>query len=207
MTATSNSKRASSAVLDFWFADGLETGWPSTDMKKRWFGGGAALDDEVKVRFGDLVGQALAGRLHHWETQPLTRLALVIVLDQFTRNAYRGRPAAFGGDGCVQALVVRTLAEGGDLQLPWCGRVFTYMPLMHAEDAARQQQCVALFTQLVAEAPAALKDRLQGNLDVARQHQNIIERFGRFPHRNAVLGRASTAEEAAYLIDGQRFGQ
>jgi uncharacterized protein (DUF924 family) len=195
------------SVLDFWLADGLARGWPSQEMKQRWFGGGAALDAEVKARFGPCVGQALAGKLQHWEVNPLTRLALVIVLDQFTRNVFRGSPAAFGGDTVAQSLVLRTLAEGGDRTLPFCGRVFMYMPLMHAEDQARQQQCVDCFAQLVAEAPPELKERLQGNLDFAQQHLDIIERFGRFPHRNAVLGRTSTPDEAAYLTDGPRFGQ
>ena len=194
-------------VLDFWFADGLARGWPSQELKQRWFGAGAALDADVKARFGHCVEQALAGQLQAWEAEPLTRLALVIVLDQFTRNVFRGSPAAFGGDAPAQALVVHTLAEGTDRELPFCGRVFMYMPLMHAENLARQQQCVDCFSQLVADAPAKLKERLQNNLDFAQQHLDIIERFGRFPHRNAVLGRVSTPEEAAYLTDGPRFGQ
>ena len=201
------SNPAAHAVLDFWFADGLALGWPTQEMKQRWFGGGAALDLEVKSRFGHCVEHALAGELQAWDAELLSRLALVILLDQFTRNVFRGSPATFGGDALAQALVLRTLAEGTDRQLPFCGRVFMYMPLMHAEDLARQRQCVACFTALLVDAPADLKERLQGNLDFAQQHLDIIERFGRFPHRNAVLGRVNSPDEAAYLTDGPRFGQ
>ncbi len=195
------------AVVEFWLADGATLGWPTQDLSKRWFGGGAALDEEIKSRFGALVMQAVAGGLKEWEQQAPDRLALVILLDQFTRNVFRGSGQAFGGDARAQQLALDTLRQRQDQQLPWVGRVFAYMPLMHAENLALQDECVARFLQLVAEAPEALKKRLQGNLDFARQHRDIIARFGRFPYRNAALGRASTPEEQAFLASGQRFGQ
>ena len=195
------------AVVEFWLADGTTLGWPTQDLSKRWFGGGAALDEEIKTRFGALVMQAVAGGLKEWEQQAPDRLALVILLDQFTRNVFRGSGQAFGGDARAQQLTLDTLTQRQDQQLPWVGRVFAYMPLMHAENLALQDECVARFLQLVAEAPEALKKRLQGNLDFARQHRDIIARFGRFPYRNAALGRASTPEEQAFLASGQRFGQ
>ena len=195
------------AVVEFWLADGATLGWPTQDLSKRWFGGGAALDEEIKTRFGALVMQAVAGGLKEWEQQAPDRLALVILLDQFTRNVFRGSGQAFGGDARAQQLALDTLRQRQDQQLPWVGRVFAYMPLMHAENLALQDECVARFLQLVAVAPEALKERLQGNLDFARQHRDIIARFGRFPYRNAALGRASTPEEQAFLASGPRFGQ
>ncbi|MDB5743839.1 MAG: hypothetical protein JWR68_2154 [Polaromonas sp.] len=195
------------AVLDFWLADGLTQGWPSQDMNLRWFTGGPALDKEISQTFGSAVAAAQAGGLTGWEAEPLDRLALVILLDQFTRNVFRGTGQAFGGDARAQGLTLQTLDQQQDRQLPWVGRLFIYMPLMHAEDAALQAKCVACFAQLVDEAPADLKPKLQGSLDFARQHQDIISRFGRFPYRNAALGRASTAAEIAFLRTGPRFGQ
>ena len=205
-------------VLDFWLGDGLTQGWPTQDLGKRWFGGGAALDEEIKTRFGARVMQALDGalscELNDWvdtsstpATSPLGRLALIILLDQFTRNVFRGSGQAFAGDALAQQLVLQTLADGADLQLPWVGRVFMYMPLMHAENLALQNECVTRFEQLAADAPPDLNERLRGNLDFARQHRAIIEQFGRFPYRNVALGRASTPEEQVFLTTGPRFGQ
>ena len=198
-------------VLDFWLGDGVQLGWPTQDLGKRWFGGGAALDEEIKSRFGPRVLQALNDDLGDWaETAPtpaLGQLAHVILLDQFTRNVFRGQGRAFSGDAQAQQRVLQAIAAQSDGQLPWVGRIFMYMPLMHAENRALQAEGVARFTQLVVEAPPSLKERLQGNLDFARQHEDLIARFGRFPYRNAALGRASTAEEEAFLANGPRFGQ
>ncbi len=194
-------------VLDFWLADGVTLGWPAVDLGKRWFGGGAGLDAEINARFAKRVNEAIGGGLADWEAAPLPKLALIILLDQFTRNVFRGSAQAFAGDARAQALVKAMLADGTDLALPWVGRVFAYMPLEHAEDMALQQESVARFSRLVLDAPAELKERLQGNLEFARQHADIIARFGRFPHRNAALGRPDTPDEAAFLADGPRFGQ
>ena len=195
------------AILDFWFADGLRLGWPSQDMNSIWFGAGAALDADIKVRFGEQVLQAVAGGLTHWEPDPTRRLALIILLDQLTRNVFRGDKRAFDGDTRARRLALRTLALDEDQSLPWVARVFVCMPLMHAEDLSLQEECVARFSRLVADAPEDLKQRLQGNLDFARQHRDIVARFGRFPYRNAVLGRSNTLEENEFLLKGPRFGQ
>jgi uncharacterized protein (DUF924 family) len=198
-------------VLDFWLGDGVQLGWPTQNMSQRWFGGDAALDQEIKSRFGPRVLQALNGELGDWaQTAPtpaLGQLALVILLDQFTRNVFRGQARAFSGDAQAQQLVLQAIATKADEQLPWVARVFLYMPLMHAEDVALQTECVARFVKLVDDAPHSLKEGLQSNLDFARQHETIIARFGRFPYRNAALGRTSTAEEEAFLANGPRFGQ
>jgi uncharacterized protein (DUF924 family) len=206
-TEVSTANTTPAKVLDFWLGDGIENEWPTQDLGKRWFGGGAELDADIRARFGADVTNAVAGGLQDWEQQPLTRLALVILLDQFTRNVFRGKAQAFAGDARAQQLVLRTIASGEDGQLPWAGRVFLYMPLMHAENLALQDECVASFTRLVADAPESLKVRLQNNLDFARQHRDIVVRFGRFPYRNAVLGRADTPEEKDFLLKGPRFGQ
>lgn len=207
-SAASTASTTPSEVLDFWLGDGLHTEWPTQDLAKRWFGGGAELDADIRARFGAAVQQAVAGGLQDWEQPALTRLALVILLDQFTRNVFRGQAQAFGGgDARAQQLVLQTIAAREDLQLPWAGRVFLYMPLMHAENIALQDECVASFTRLVADAPETLKPRLQNNLDFARQHRDIVVRFGRFPYRNAALGRTDTEEEKDFLLKGPRFGQ
>jgi len=194
-------------ILDFWLADGLALGWPSHNLNERWFKGGAALDAEITARFGPAVALAVQGGLQDWEALLPNRLALVLLLDQFTRNVFRGQRQAFDGDARARQLTLETLARQEDRQLPWVGRVFLCMPLMHAEDAALQAQSVACFAQLAADAPEALRPGLQSSLDFARQHQDIIARFGRFPYRNAVLGRASTAKETEFLRQGPRFGQ
>ena len=126
-------------------------------------------------------------------------LALILLLDQFTRNMHRGTPQAFAGDARALGLALQLVASGEHLQLPPLQRWFTVMLLEHAEDAALQQQCVRLFEALAGDA-GPHRAVLTGALDHARRHRDVIARFGRFPHRNAILGRASTAEEAAFLL-------
>jgi uncharacterized protein (DUF924 family) len=202
-TASPNASR----VLQFWLGDGLQLGWPSQDMKDRWFKGGAALDRQIKDEFGDLLRAALNGELQDWELLPINRLGLVILLDQFSRNIFRGEAQAFAGDAHAQRLSLKTLEQHEETSLPWVGRVFLYMPLMHAENMEMQRECVSRFEGLLAQAPEALKTRLEGNLAFARQHEAIIERFGRFPYRNAVMRRDNTPEEDLFLTTGPRFGQ
>ena len=194
-------------VLDFWFGDGLTRGWPSDDRSALWFGGGPALDEQIRSRFGALVERALTGELTDWETSIRDRLALVILLDQFTRNVHRGHARAFAGDLRAQRLVLQSLALEQDAELPTIGRVFLYMPLMHAESPALQDECVLKFEALSRQSPPELRQKLEGNLKAAREHADIVHRFGRFPHRNAVLGRANTSEEESFLQHGPRFGQ
>lgn len=194
-------------VLRYWFGDALERGWPSQSRSALWFGGGKAQDADISERFGALVEQALAGGLTDWEATPLDRLALVIVLDQFTRNVFRGQARAFAGDTRAQFLVSDALQRGWYADLPLACRIFLYMPLMHAEALGLQDECVRRFEQLQAGAPPERQNDLQGNLQFAREHRDIIARFGRFPYRNATMGRTSSAEEAEFLRDGPRFGQ
>ncbi|MDZ4398128.1 DUF924 family protein [Hydrogenophaga sp.] len=196
-----------SDVLDFWFGDGLQLDWPSQDHNELWFGGGPAQDEVIRRRFGPLVDESLNGGLIEWETEPRTRLALIVLLDQLSRNVHRGQRRAFDGDARAQRLTRRSIAEGMDTTLTPAGCVFLYMPLMHAEHLALQEECVAHFQRLVDSSPQALRDKLNSNLRFAVVHRDIVAQYGRFPYRNAVLGRTTTPEEEAFLKDGPRFGQ
>ncbi|MDX1571829.1 MAG: DUF924 family protein [Xanthomonadales bacterium] len=191
------------AILRFWFGEP-----PLEPRGKLWWGGGEQVDHEIRERFGPLIDAGLAGDFEQWATAPRSMLALIILLDQFPRNIHRGTARAFAGDPRAQALVSEGLDLGFDQALHPLERSFFYMPLEHAESLDHQELCVECFLKLVEEAPAELADYLQSNLDYAREHRDVIARFGRFPHRNAALGRETTAEEAAYLEGGgKRFGQ
>ncbi len=209
-TATDRVEFASGSadeVLRFWLEDGLELGWPSRSMGALWFGGGESVDLDIRQRFGDLVHQAVAGGLTPWEATPLQRLALVVLLDQFTRNVFRGQARAFSGDTRAQSLALDAIDRGLGAVLPLVAQVFLAMPLMHAENMELQQRCVGFFETLSIGAPQEHAQSVQDHLDAAREHRDIIARFGRFPHRNAVLGRPDTAPEQDYLVKGRRFGQ
>lgn len=173
-------------LLAFWFAEGME---------EKWFNGGAAFDRKLESRFGPLHVQACAGELDGWSNTPRGAMALVILLDQLSRNLHRGAPRAFGQDGKALLLAQQALSAGWDQEFPERERQFFYLPLMHSEDLAHQEKCVALYE--------AIDD--ENALKFAREHRDIIERFGRFPHRNAVLGRDSTEEEEEFLKEHKGF--
>jgi len=186
---------AAHEVLDFWF--GLDTQADHDQPRPQWFKKDPAFDAEIARGFGPLIAQALAGGLDHWLTrplQPLPALALVLVLDQFTRNTGRDTARAFAGDDQALQVARALVASGADRALTGVQRQFVYLPFEHAEDLAHQRTAVQLFQQLAADAPA-----LAGLADWAQRHHDIVARFGRFPHRNAALGRPSTAEELAFL--------
>ncbi|WP_426271952.1 DUF924 family protein [Dyella kyungheensis] len=150
-------------------------------------------------RFGDTLEAALRGDLDGWTETPEGWLALLIVRDQFSRNLYRHDARAWAGDPGTQVLALDGIAQGYDQRLAPMQRVFAYMPLEHAESPVLQQHCVRLFERLLACQPEAQRPRFQNYLDYARRHHDVIARFGRFPHRNAVLGRTDTPAEQAYL--------
>ncbi|VCU69384.1 hypothetical protein PIGHUM_01446 [Pigmentiphaga humi] len=179
-------------VLDFWFLPPDDPG----HLKPRpaWFQKNAGFDAEIRARFQTLVEQALAGRLAEWRRELDGALARILLLDQFPRNVWRDTPRAFAGDAQAQADALALIDSGRYLQLPPVKREFVYLPLMHSENLGMQERCVALYTTLTHEHPAS-----QNSLDYAVRHRDIIARFGRFPHRNAALGRASTAEELEFL--------
>jgi uncharacterized protein (DUF924 family) len=177
-------------VLRFWFGDDR----PLAE-RPEWFRKSDAFDREIAERFGPLIERALRGELAAWrEESAEIALAQVIVLDQFTRNVFRNTPRAFAGDPLALATARAMLAQGQDVELAPVQRVFVYLPLEHAEVLRLQEESVRLFTQLQAETPDA-----QGWLDYAKRHHDVIARFGRFPHRNAILGRSSTPEELSFL--------
>lgn len=192
-------------VIEFWF--GAE-GTPEADQERlarRWFIRSDEFDAEIRRRFGALVDAALAGDLDGWAQSTRGRLALLLLLDQFPRNLYRESPVAFAGDPAAQRYALEGLTRGDDLALAPRYRPFCYLPLEHAEDLALQHRCVALFAALAADEASVPRERYQMYLDYARRHRDVIERFGRFPHRNRILGRATTPEEQAYLDAGGGF--
>jgi len=178
-------------VLDFWFAEANAARWFVTD---------AAFDEEIREHFGHSVEAAADGRLDGcWAETPSGWLALLILLDQFPRNLYRGDPRAWAQDVKAQRAVLSGIARGDDRRLPPLRRVFAYMPLEHAENMDLQQLAVEQFGALCLEAPQEQRERFEGYFEYARRHREVIARFGRFPHRNAALGRSSTQEEMLYL--------
>jgi uncharacterized protein (DUF924 family) len=189
------------AVLTFWIGEAAAA-TDATQIKRwveRWFTRDAALDAEIGERFGAQVAAARRGDLDEWAASPRGRLALLVLLDQFPRNLYRGSVDAFAGDPKALALATAAVDEGGDRALPPVERLFVYLPFEHSEDVADQERAVALFDALRAHAPPGLAAAFSGFHDYAIKHRDVIARFGRFPHRNAVLGRDSTPAEAEYL--------
>ena len=195
-------------VLSFWFGD-LDGPYDVDRSKSRlWWRGGAETDAYVTEHFGDLVRQACAGALEGWTATPRGTLALVVLLDQLTRNIFRGRPEAYQGDVLAQSLVRHALGEGQDRELRLIERSFLYMPLVHAEDREAAKQALALFTALSADIKAAPVQDHPDFLGSAQRHADIVLQFGRYPHRNRLFGRESTEEELAFMKDGgPTFGQ
>lgn len=177
-------------ILDFWF---------SPAHAAQWFAADAGFDEQIRQRFGSEVEMAAQGRLDDWAAKPESWLALLILLDQFPRNLYRGSGRAWAADVKAQRVALSGLDDGFDRCLPALQRVFAYLPLEHAEDMGLQQRSVLLFEALYAQAAAGERERFATFLDYARRHRDVIARFGRFPHRNAALGRSSTPAEAQYL--------
>ena len=178
-------------VLGFWFGapESPERGRP----RKCWFEKGEAFDAEVRSRFLGVYERAAAGELSMWERTPLAALALTVALDQFPRNMFRGQARAFAADPAALQVARRLVNQGFDRLLRPVERWFVYLPFEHAEDLAVQRRSLALFEGLAGDPDSA------GTIAYAHRHYGVISRFGRFPHRNAVLGRESTADEAAFL--------
>lgn len=178
------------AVLAFWFDPANE---------EYWFAAEPDFDTAIRERFAGTWQFAIEGKLNSWANEPQGWLALLIVLDQFSRNLYRHDPRAWAQDLPAQQLALWGIEEGFDRRLSANERVFAYMPLEHAEDIRLQRRCVALLETLCTDLSAQEHNRYIGFLDYARRHETVIARFGRFPHRNAVLGRTNTSEEQMYL--------
>lgn len=200
------------AILCFWFGS-QEQALPAKALRKKWFVSNPRWDALIEERFADVMMAAARGQLRAWEQSARGILALILLLDQFPRNVYRRSARAFATDPQALDLCLRTLAVGLDDALPAIQRSFVLMPLMHAESLHYQDQAVqelqGLIDTVVAEqGDRALLDFLRSSLSHVQQHRALLQRFGRFPHRNAVLGRQSSEAEIAYLdAGGARFGQ
>ncbi|VVP35186.1 hypothetical protein PS838_04551 [Pseudomonas fluorescens] len=193
-------------LLEWWFGTFESSSEVAADKGRLWFGKRDSQDLEARTRFGGWVEQALAGGLTEWAQRPEGWLALVLLLDQLPRMIFRDSPKSFAGDLRAQALVAQGIAADFDRQLRPIERVFIYLVFEHCENLAVQNEAVSRYIDLVAQQPESDQTLFNDYLDYAEQHQQVIARFGRFPHRNAVLGRASTAEELAFLSrPGSRF--
>jgi uncharacterized protein (DUF924 family) len=186
-------------VLGFWFGTLDAEGRATKEVAARWWTKDPAFDQALRDRFGALHEEVLRGEHDDWLASARGRLAAVIVLDQLSRNMFRGSARMFAADDRALAIAEEGIARGQDRELAYAERSFLYLPLEHSEDLVRQERCVELFRTWRDEAPEALRGGIDDSLDYAIAHRDIIRRFGRFPHRNALLGRESTAEELEFL--------
>ncbi|WP_194712191.1 DUF924 family protein [Noviherbaspirillum soli] len=188
------------SLHDYWFG-GVADDAAGQRQGKLWWGKDVAIDAELTERFGSLVTVARAGQLAQWSDSPRGRLALILLTDQLPRNIFRGTPGAFASDLQARQLCLAGLERGDDKVLEPIERVFFYLPLEHSESMPDQDHAVRLFTALFQAVPQAVMEQYRGFLTYALRHRHVIERFGRFPHRNAILGRQSSPEETAFLAE------
>ena len=187
-------------VLEFWFGACGPDGALDRGKQKMWFSAGRQYDADIRKRFGKLHRRAARGELDaEWAATPRGRIALIVVLDQFSRHIHRGTAAAFAQDPAAQRLAMTGVEQGADRELIPAQRAFFYLPFEHAEDLKLQRFGARLFERLAAGVAPAWRKEYAGFADYAGHHRDIIERFGRFPHRNRILGRASTPEEVEFL--------
>jgi len=189
-------------VFDFWFGAALDGPQQAITRSKIWFSYDAEFDAEIERRFGTLPQRALAGELDDWSRAPAAALARIIVLDQFPRNLYRDSARAFAFDTVAAHAAGAAVDAGFHLALDPRVAVFMLLPFEHAENLSLQERSVELFAALRARAPAGCEALFDGYLDYAGRHRDVIARFGRFPHRNAALGRVTTPEEQDFLDGG-----
>ncbi len=189
-------------IHDFWFGELDDKGLCITDRNRRWFGADEETDEACRAHFGNSLRLALEGKLDTWMQTDQGLVALILLLDQFSRNIHRGTAQAFTGDPLALALAQDAIASGRHLRLPAIHRVFLYLPLEHGEDPAIQDQCVRLYEAL---ASATGHPQFAGFTRYALAHRDVIATFGRFPHRNEVLGRPSSAGELAWLEEHGGF--
>jgi uncharacterized protein (DUF924 family) len=201
------------SVRDFWFGTVPLTADAITRRMPFWFGEKSSAlrerrDQHIRVRFGALLERAARGELASWADGPRRRLSLIILLDQFPRSVFRGTPRAFAHDPEALALTLSGMQSAADAALTVVERIFFYLPLQHAERPEVQEESVAAYRRLLTEAPEPLQGHFAAALRSAENHHEIIERFGRFPHRNRALGRECTPAELQWLgAGGSSFGQ
>jgi uncharacterized protein (DUF924 family) len=186
-------------VLHFWFGNQPEQSYSDPGFSKLWWSKDDQVDKDITSRFQSTVRAAAAGELSAWESSAAGVLALIILADQFPRNMFRERPASFEYDGAALSWCLRGIENGWDQEVLPIQRVFWYLPLEHSESLDHQHTCVALMKRLAAEANEDSQTAFDFFVGYAIKHQTIIEQFGRYPHRNAILGRESTTEELAFL--------
>jgi uncharacterized protein (DUF924 family) len=193
-------------LLHFWFGK-VRDGFADDEHRARWFNGGVVFDEECRVAFASLAARAADGDLESWLETPRTRLAYLLVCDQIPRNIYRGEALAFATDGPALNAARTGVEAGMDRSLGFDERSFFYLPFEHSENLVDQHTCVGLFSELRDQTPDGHRHVTGSCLRYAHQHRDILLRFGRFPHRNEVLGRSSTSAELAFLEQGHSFGQ
>ncbi len=200
-TITDDDQARIDAILSFWFKE-HELSAPQIDRRMDiWFGEDPVFDHEIEKEFSADVDKASQAELDHWAHEPRGRLALIILLDQFRRNIYRNSPRAFEKDPIALKLCVEGAMENKDFSLSPIQRVFFYMPLQHAESRKVQAKSVELFARLAEAVSATMRETFLTVAQFADLHRDIVERFGRFPHRNKLLNRDNTDEENEYLAD------
>lgn len=186
-------------IMEYWFGSLSNPEEYPADKVMLWFSGKEEIDQEIRFRFEELVLAAANHELDYWKETPRGRLALIILLDQFTRNIFRGTSHAFAYDAIVQDLTIEGLIQRDDQALLPIERVFFYLPLEHAENMELQELSVKKFHSLLTAVPLEQLPKFNSFEDYAWRHYDIISKFGRFPHRNAILGRESTPEEVEFL--------
>ena len=194
-------------LLDFWFGELDPQGLPDRLHRNRWFRSDRGFDREIRRRFMSLVVFASEQGLENWRTEAGGALAEILLLDQFTRNIYRGTSLAFEHDRLARERCRAAMNKGCDVALPSVMRAFVYMPLQHSERQDDQELSVQCYRQLAALESGLLGEFLESFVESAEDHREVVRRFGRFPHRNKALGRISTEDEEAYLKNGARYGQ
>jgi uncharacterized protein (DUF924 family) len=186
-------------VLDFWFGELNELGCSSPEHRKRWWTKSDAFDEVIRSQFLGDYEAIVAGDREAWRNTAHGALAFIIVLDQFSRNMFRGTPKMFAADELARDVCCEGIDAGFDTELSFDERVFFYLPLEHSEEIANHRQCIDLFNVLLDCCPEPLEADAKNYLGFAQRHKAIIDRFGRYPHRNETLGRPSTPEEIQFL--------
>lgn len=186
-------------IIEYYFGGSHDDPTAMEACLARWFEVDRALDAEVAERYGDVVESALEGGFESWRDDPHDCLALILLLDQFPRNVYRGQPRVYAGDERAREVTGSALDAGWAQQHASIPSIFFYMPFEHAEDLALQDRCVAGYEAIHAAAPEAFRPLTARAVQAGKDHRDVIRQFGRFPHRNAILGRPNTREEAAWL--------
>lgn len=186
-------------LLTFWFGDDPNDAAVAKAQAELWWGHRTETDELLQAKFGAAASAAATDLLDHWAGSPRGKLALILLLDQLPRAIHRATPAAFAQDSKARALAEKGLESGADRLLRPIERLFFYLPFEHSEELADQDRSVELFRELVTSVPTAHRETFAAFVDYAARHRDVVVRFGRFPHRNLILGRESTPEEKTFL--------